>query len=133
MIISKIISVFYGFLEDSNSPSSTEKYIEIPDRGSCMYAKSDELEIECVMRFHQASEMTGFEKKKEYTKNLNGKRRIHACGRRGFTSLTQITKDTYICSLHFIDSVEGRKPRCDYPRKLKKVRQQESMPPKICL
>ena len=30
----------------------------------------------------------------------------HACGRKDFHSLAQITKDTYICSLHFVEPIE---------------------------
>ena len=28
---------------------------------------------------------------------------IHACGRKDFTKVEQIKKDTYICSIHFVD------------------------------
>ena len=31
---------------------------------------------------------------------------MHACGRKEFSLLEQIKKDTYICSLHFIDPIE---------------------------
>ena len=45
--------------------------------------------------------MTKWQKDKQAQKTERAKRWIHVCGRKDFHSITQITKDTYICSLHF--------------------------------
>lgn len=52
------------------------------------------------------NEMTAWEINRENTKTEKAKRWLHACGRQNFSLLEQITKDTYICSLHFIDPIE---------------------------
>ena len=47
--------------------------------------------------------MTEWQKKQESAKTDKAKRWLHACGRKGqFDRVEQITKDTYICSLHFV-------------------------------
>ena len=81
--------------------------------------------------------MTAFEKKKENMKSQRAKKWIHASGRKEFTSLSQITKDTYICSLHFIDPIEenphpiiATSSSVGKSRK-RKLRKQESVSPKI--
>ena len=47
--------------------------------------------------------MKKWQKDKQAQKTERAKRWIHTCGRKDFHSITQITKDTYICSLHLID------------------------------
>lgn len=47
--------------------------------------------------------MTDWEKQKANQQTVAAKRWMHACGRKDFSKLEQITKDTYICSLHFIN------------------------------
>ena len=56
--------------------------------------------------------MTEWEKRQQIEKSTKAKRWQHACGRRDFDRLDQITKDTYICSLHF---VERTGPTVDNP------------------
>ena len=50
--------------------------------------------------------MTEWEKRQQKSKTERAKRWIHACGRKHFTLVKQITKYSYICSLHFIDPIE---------------------------
>ena len=45
--------------------------------------------------------MTEWEKNKQNEFTEKAKKWVHACGRKGFT-IDKITKDTYICSLHFV-------------------------------
>lgn len=46
--------------------------------------------------------MTNWEKQREGERTEKCKRWVHACGRRDFSKLCQVKKDTYICSLHFV-------------------------------
>ena len=46
--------------------------------------------------------MTLWKKPGEKLKTEKVKRWQHLCGRKDFTKLKQITKDAYICSLHFV-------------------------------
>ena len=81
--------------------------------------------------------LTDFLREKENEKNERAKRWVHACGRKDFISVNQITKDTYICSLHFIDPIEEnpdpviatsssvRKPR---KRKMRQQEESENLP-----
>ena len=56
--------------------------------------------------------MTPLEKERESAKTQRAKRWMHACGRKNFCSLSQITKHTYICSLHFDQPIgENSDPR----------------------
>lgn len=50
--------------------------------------------------------MTAWEVKRQKKKTERARRWIHACGRFDFTDVAQITKHTYICSLHFIEPIE---------------------------
>ena len=50
--------------------------------------------------------MTDWEINKQNIKTERAKRWSHACGRKDFHSLAQITEDTYICSLHFVEPIE---------------------------
>ena len=45
--------------------------------------------------------MTEWEKNKQNEFTEKAKKWVQACGRKGFT-IDKITKDTYICSLHFV-------------------------------
>ena len=45
--------------------------------------------------------MTEWEKNKQNEFTEKAKEWVHACGRKDFT-IDKITKDTYICSLHFV-------------------------------
>ena len=45
--------------------------------------------------------MTGWEKDKQNELTEKVKKRVHPCGRKGFT-IDKITKDTYICTLPFV-------------------------------
>lgn len=47
--------------------------------------------------------MTDWEKQKANQQTVAAKCWMHACGRKDFSKLEQITKDTCICSLHFIN------------------------------
>ena len=47
--------------------------------------------------------MTKWELEQAKIKTERAKRWLHACGRKDFSKLEQITKDTYICSLHFFN------------------------------
>ena len=47
--------------------------------------------------------MSEWEKLKARRDTEKAKRWIHACGRKDFTKVEQIKKDTYICSIHFVD------------------------------
>ena len=47
--------------------------------------------------------MEDWKRRHQKLKLEKAKRQVHACGRTDFTSVTQITKDTYIC---FIRSIE---------------------------
>ena len=52
---------------------------------------------------YDVDSMTEWQKKQEIAKTDKAKRWLHACGRKGqFDRVEQITKDTYICSLHFV-------------------------------
>ena len=57
-------------------------------------------------------DMTDWEKQKANEQTVKAKHWMHACGRKDFSKLQQITKDTYICSLHFIN---GNGPTADNP------------------
>ena len=46
--------------------------------------------------------MTEWQKHQEQLKTEKSKIWLHACGRQEFNDVSQIKKDTYICSLHFI-------------------------------
>lgn len=46
--------------------------------------------------------MTEWEKNQAKLKTEKAKRWQYLCGRKDFQNLKQITKDTYICSLHFV-------------------------------
>ena len=64
----------------------------------------------CFLRFAKPGtvkgNMTEWGKRQQKSKTEIAKRWIHAsCGRKHFT-LKQITKYSYICSLHFIDPIE---------------------------
>ena len=50
--------------------------------------------------------MTNWEKEKQNQRTEKARRWLKACGRKDFNSIEQITKHTYICSLHFIDPIE---------------------------
>ena len=50
--------------------------------------------------------MTNWEKEKQNQRTEKARRWLNACGRKDFNSIEQITKHTYICSLHFIDPIE---------------------------
>ena len=50
--------------------------------------------------------MTDWEINKQNIKTERAKRWLHACGRKDFHSLAQITKDMYNCSLHFVEPIE---------------------------
>ena len=50
--------------------------------------------------------MTKWEKDFQAQKTEKAKRWIHACGRKDFNSVTQITKNTFICSLHFHEPID---------------------------
>ena len=45
--------------------------------------------------------LTEWEKKRELEKTEKAKICLHACGRKDFCSLSDVKKDTYICSIHF--------------------------------
>ena len=45
--------------------------------------------------------LTEWEKKRELEKTEKAKIWLHACGRKDFCSLSDVKKDTYICSIHF--------------------------------
>ncbi len=45
--------------------------------------------------------LTDWEKKREQEKTKKAERWLHACGRKDFCRLSDIKKDTYICTLHF--------------------------------
>ena len=47
--------------------------------------------------------MTKWEQDEAKKRTDRAKRWLHACGRKDFANTKQITKDTYICSLHFED------------------------------
>ena len=47
--------------------------------------------------------MTQWQKQQEKLKTEKAKSWQYLCGRKDFTKLKQITKDTYTCSLHFVD------------------------------
>ena len=50
--------------------------------------------------------MTNWDISKQNAKTEKARRWLNACGRKDFNSLTQITKDTYICSIYFVDPIE---------------------------
>ena len=50
--------------------------------------------------------MKEWEKRQQRSKTERAKHWIHACGRKHFTLVKQITKYSYICSLHFNDPSE---------------------------
>ena len=50
--------------------------------------------------------MTNWDISKQNAKTEKARRWLNACGRKDFNSLAQITKDTYICSIHFVDPIE---------------------------
>ena len=56
--------------------------------------------------------MTELEKDKIRMKTEKTKRWIHLCGRKDFTSIDQVTKNTYMCTLHF-PTLAG--PTDEYP------------------
>ena len=56
--------------------------------------------------------LTDWEKNRELEKTAKAKRWLHACGRKDFCELSQIKKDTYICTLHFVG---GNGPTEDHP------------------
>ena len=63
----------------------------------------------------------------ENKKTEKAKRWMHACGRKDFSNVSQITKDTYICSIHFNkDSCDPIIAKSTSACKPKKIRQ----PPK---
>ena len=47
-------------------------------------------------------DMTNWQKEQEKMKTEKAKRWLHACGRKNFSHTSDIKKDSYICSLHFI-------------------------------
>ena len=49
--------------------------------------------------------MTELEKKAIKKKQEKTKRWIYLCGRKDFTSIEQVTQNTYICSLHFVNKI----------------------------
>ena len=49
--------------------------------------------------------MTQWEKNKQREKTEKAKRWTHACGRKGFSSVDQITRHIYICSIHFLEPI----------------------------
>eukprot|EP00794_Sanderia_malayensis_P010599 gene10599-11720_t len=49
--------------------------------------------------------MTKWEQDQAKKKTERAKRWLHACGRKDFSNIKQITKDTYICSLHFANAL----------------------------
>lgn len=49
--------------------------------------------------------MTDWEKNQAMLKTDKARRWLLACGRKDFNHVNQITKDTYICSLHFINGI----------------------------
>ena len=49
--------------------------------------------------------MTELEKKAIIKKQEKTKRWIYLCGRKDFTSIEQVTQNTYICSLHFVNKI----------------------------
>ena len=51
-------------------------------------------------------DMTNWDISKQNGKMEKARQWLNACGRKDFNSLTQITKDTYICSVHFVDPIE---------------------------
>ncbi len=48
--------------------------------------------------------MTRWEKEQAKLKTEKAKRWQYLCGRKDFNNLKQISKDTYMCSLHFVDN-----------------------------
>ena len=50
--------------------------------------------------------MTDWDINKQNIKMERAKRWLHACGRKDCHSLAQITKDAYICLLHFVEPIE---------------------------
>ena len=56
--------------------------------------------------------MTELQKAEIREKQKKTERWIYLCGRKDFTSIDQVTKDTHICSLHFV-SLSG--PTEDHP------------------
>ncbi|EDO36466.1 predicted protein [Nematostella vectensis] len=56
--------------------------------------------------------MTEWEKGQQILKTEKAKRWLHACGRKDFSKISDIKKDTYICTLHFM---EGKGPTEDHP------------------
>eukprot|EP00795_Rhopilema_esculentum_P012139 gene12139-2744_t len=54
-------------------------------------------------------DMTEWEKRRANEQTMKVKRWMHACGQKDFNKFQQITKDTYICSLHFIGGKDQQK------------------------
>ena len=50
--------------------------------------------------------MTSWQKEQEKQKTEKVKRWLYACGRKDFTHISDIKKDIYICSLHFVGENE---------------------------
>ena len=50
--------------------------------------------------------MTSWQKEQEKQKTEKAKRWLYACGRKDFTHISDIKKDIYICSLHFVGENE---------------------------
>ena len=65
----------------------------------------------------------------EKKKIEKGKRWIHACGRKDFSSIEQITKSTYICSLHFLKNNPDPIIATSVTEEIRKVRQPRKRPP----
>ena len=63
--------------------------------------------VSCILYLGIIKEgMTNWDISKQNAKTEKARRWLNACGRKDFNSLTQITNDTYICSIHFVDPIE---------------------------
>ena len=65
----------------------------------------------------------------EKKKIEKAKRWVHACGRKDFSSIEQITKSTYICSLHFLKNNPDPIIATSVTEEIRKVRQPRKRPP----
>ena len=65
----------------------------------------------------------------EKKKIEKAKRWIHACGRKDFSSIEQITKSTYICILHFLKNNPDPIIATSVTEEIRKVRQPRKRPP----